>query len=116
MKLKKSEKWILAITLSVMLLALGLTAVRGGEETVFRFEQNRVLSRGDAEQNGDRININTATAEQLQELEGIGPALAEKIVAYREANGDFKRIEDIAFVSGIGSEKFDGIRDEITVD
>jgi len=48
-------------------------------------------------------------------LPGIGPAIAAKIVAYREQNGKFKSIEDIMNVSGIGQSKFNNIKDFITV-
>jgi len=62
-----------------------------------------------------KININTATVEELDSLPGIGPAIAAKIVAYREQNGKFKSIEDIMNVSGIGQSKFNNIKDFITV-
>ncbi len=63
-----------------------------------------------------RVNINTASAEELdQRLDGIGPALAERIVAYRQSNGPFQSIEQIKDVSGIGEKKFAAIRDVITV-
>ncbi|HOM01657.1 MAG TPA: helix-hairpin-helix domain-containing protein [Acetivibrio sp.] len=63
-----------------------------------------------------KININTATLEELDTLPGIGPSTAAKIVAYREQNGEFKTIEDIMNVSGIGQSKFNNIKDFITVD
>ena len=62
-----------------------------------------------------RININTASAEELTSLSGIGPSRAEDIVAYRESHGAFKTIEDIKSVSGIGQSIFDKIKDRITV-
>lgn len=61
------------------------------------------------------VNINTATQEELEALPGIGPALAERIVAYRQENGPFEQIEDIQNVSGIGGATFENIRDQITV-
>ncbi len=61
------------------------------------------------------ININTATAEQLDALQGVGPATAQKIVDYRSANGPFKTIDDIKNVSGIGDAKFAAMKDSITV-
>ena len=61
------------------------------------------------------ININTASQFELESLPGIGPTTAEKIIAYREANGPFRRIEDIVDVSGIGSGTFERIKDLITV-
>jgi competence protein ComEA len=62
------------------------------------------------------ININTATADELDALPGIGPTLAQRIVDYREAHGPFLAIEDIMKVSGIGSATFDNIKDLITVE
>jgi competence protein ComEA len=49
-----------------------------------------------------KININTASADELTQLKGVGPKLAAGIVAYREANGPFKTVEDIVNVKGIG--------------
>jgi competence protein ComEA len=53
-----------------------------------------------------KININKATSEELQTLSGIGESTAEKIINYRKENGDFKQIEDIKNVPGIGDSKF----------
>lgn len=64
---------------------------------------------------GGKININTATAAELETLPRIGPTMAQRIVDYREANGPFKTIEDIQNVPGIGPTTFAGIKDLITV-
>ena len=61
------------------------------------------------------ININTATAEELTQLKGIGEVIAQRIVDYRNENGAFSSIEDIMNVSGIGEKKFEAIRDNISV-
>jgi competence protein ComEA len=61
------------------------------------------------------VDINAASAEELDELPGIGPTTAQKIVEYRELNGPFQRIEDIMNVSGIGPATFEELRDLITV-
>lgn len=63
----------------------------------------------------DMVNINEATQTQLEELPGIGPSTALKIMEYRKENGDFKQIEDIKNVNGIGEAKFDKIKDYISV-
>lgn len=62
-----------------------------------------------------KININTANKEELQSISGVGPALAEKIVAYRNSNGKFKKIEDLKNVNGIGENKYKNIKDSICI-
>ena len=61
------------------------------------------------------VNINTATADELQELPGIGPTLAQRIIDYRNENGPFSNVADLLNVSGIGSGKLQDILDYITV-
>jgi len=61
------------------------------------------------------ININTASAEELDALPYIGQVRASEIIAYRQAHGPFKRIEDVMKVYGITQEIFDRIKDLITV-
>ena len=62
------------------------------------------------------VNLNTATAEQLVELRGIGPDLAQRILDYRASNGPFKSVDELTNVKGIGKGKLDKIRDVITID
>jgi len=71
--------------------------------------------RGTVPQGDGRVNINTADSEQLQELSGVGPATAEKIIEYREENGRFSKIEDIKNVSGIGDKTFEEFKDDIKI-
>ena len=66
-------------------------------------------------ESGGKININTATIEELDTLPGIGPGYAQRIIEYREVNGPFSSIEEIILVSGIGDATFEKIRDSITV-
>ena len=62
-----------------------------------------------------KININTANANTLQTLPGIGPVLSERIIEYRNQNGLFGVIDDIKDVSGIAEKKYEGIKDLICV-
>ena len=61
------------------------------------------------------VNINTATAAELEALPGIGPAKAKAIVAYRQQNGQFKTVEDLKKVKGIGEGIFSKLKDEASV-
>lgn len=64
---------------------------------------------------GDKININTASVEELDKLPGIGPSIAGAIIDYRTKNGPFQQIESINDVKGIGDALFEKIKDQITV-
>ena len=66
-------------------------------------------------QTSTKININKATQAELENLPGIGPSTASKIVTYREENGKFESIENIKDVSGIGDAKYNSIKDLITI-
>ena len=61
-----------------------------------------------------KVNINTASMDELSKLDGIGESKAQAIIKYREENGNFKTIEDITNVSGIGSSVYEKIKDNIT--
>jgi len=67
-------------------------------------------------QEGEKININKASVEQIAKLKGIGPKYADRIVQYREEHGPFKTPEDIIKVRGIGPKMFDSNKDRITVE
>jgi len=63
-----------------------------------------------------KININTASAEELAQLKGIGPSHAAKILAYREKNGPFKMPEDLVQVPGIGQKTFEANQELLIVE
>ena len=64
---------------------------------------------------GGKVNINLADRGELEELPGIGPTLAERIIAYREKTGGFRSVEELKQVSGIGEKKLEEIRDLVEV-
>ncbi len=61
------------------------------------------------------VNINTATADELQQVPGIGPATAEKIIHMRRAYGRFKRVDDLLSIKGIGRKRLEKMRKYLTV-
>lgn len=65
--------------------------------------------------NGQKVNINNADESELDELPGVGPSTAQKIIQYRKENGEFKSIDELKNVSGIGEAKFQKIKDLICV-
>jgi competence protein ComEA len=65
---------------------------------------------GDSPSDKGVVNINTATAEELQLLPRIGPALAERIIAFRETNGKFEKAAELVAVKGIGEKSLDSLR------
>lgn len=64
---------------------------------------------------GEMVNINTADVEGLKKLKGIGPAMAQRIIDYREANGSFQAPEDIMQVKGIGKAKYAKLKEQIAI-
>lgn len=61
------------------------------------------------------VNINTADATALEALPGVGPALAARIIAWREENGPFRAVDELLAVSGIGERTLDGMRDQVAL-
>ena len=61
------------------------------------------------------VNLNKASLEELQIVRGIGPAIADRIMQYRQEHGRFEKLEDITQVKGIGEAKFQKIKTQITI-
>lgn len=86
-----------------------------GEESTWPVSDGGTSGSIAVSQVGAGININSASLEELNRLPGIGPVLAQRIIDYRQQHGPFRTIEDIQNVSGIGPQKYDGIKEIITV-
>ena len=120
-KITKTEKYLLLLT-AIFLLCLGLLyftdhrSVGGGDYTVTPQYTAQEPEAPDPPAVPGKVNINTADAAQLEALDGIGPTLAQRIVAYREEHGPFADIESIMDVNGIGAGIFETIRQQITVE
>lgn len=81
-------------------------------EEINQFDSSETISE---EIESYLININTADAETLATLNGIGPSKAQKIIDYRSSNGNFTSIDEIMNVSGIGEKTFEKIKNNITI-
>ena len=98
MKLKrKSLVWILALGLCVALAPVAALAQKAKAAST------------------EKVNLNTATQEQLETLPGVGPAMAKRIVEYRTKVGKFAKIEEIINVKGIGEKRFQKMKDRLVV-
>ena len=62
---------------------------------------------------GQPVSLNNATVDQLDELDGIGPATAQKILDYRKEHGGFGSVEDLKQVSGIGPKRFEALKEKV---
>lgn len=113
----KSEIILLGLT-AVFLCALAGLSLRDRQDRVpgVVIETEEEVPREEIAPDFPPVDLNTATAEELDTLPGIGESLARRIIAYREANGPFGSIEEIMEVSGIGEAKFAELEDRVTVD
>ncbi|MBW9094745.1 ComEA family DNA-binding protein [Microbacterium jejuense] len=87
----------------------------GEQLPVPRIGESAPASAGASATADGRINLNTADASQLEELPRIGPALAERIIAWRDDNGRFTSVDDLLAVPGIGDKMLSSLRDLVTV-
>ncbi len=84
-------------------------------DTVLKDHDLLVIPAKKEEIEPPRISINTADAEELTALNGIGPSTAEKIIAYRQEHGLFQNLQELMNVPGIGQTKYNAILDQITL-
>ena len=113
----KSEIILLGLT-AAFLCALAVLSAQDRQERIpgAVIETEVEVPREEIAPDFPPVDLNTATAEELDTLPGIGESLAGRIIAYREANGPFGSIEEIMEVSGIGEAKFAELKDRVTVD
>lgn len=116
--LSKGETWIAALTLVFILGMAGVYA-----RATCMDEGDYIIRTGKLAQETVaieavrwQVNINTAAAEELTALPGVGEALAERIIAYREEHGRFRAAEELLEVKGIGESKFAEMKDWIILE
>ena len=113
-KVTKTEIFSLVLTAAFVLGAVGVFLSGGWQRGGVNITTQK---RTDVQENlPQKININTADEAQLQQLPGIGPVLAGRIVAWREENGAFVIVEDLLAVEGIGLATLEGLREMVVTE
>ena len=129
MKLRNTNLILIALAAAFLLFAAGFCVGRlqtDGNTRVITMRQPAAVSESATQamssteetaamQQGAKLDLNTATAEELMTLPGIGEVLAGRIVAYRAAHGSFSSIDELAQEAGIGEKRIDDIRDYVTL-
>lgn len=115
----RNDEIISLILVTILLFYAGAKIVRGGNLKGVKIERKTEINRANLtlqkEIQPRKVNINTATRKELETLPRIGPKLAQRIIDYRKEQGNFKSIEEIEKVKGIGKKTFERLKDLITV-
>ncbi len=102
--------------LDAELSGLNLAAkLRDGEKVAVPRVGELPQTSGDAPGTEKLVNLNTAPASDLDQIPGIGPVLAERIIDYRESHGGFRKVEELNQVEGIGPKKYADLQDKVTI-
>ena len=118
--MKKRGQWIYFGTL--FLFAAFLTVFflwrNGGKALQIRTEHPVEITAATEASTASvgKLDLNRATAEELETLPGVGPVLAERILTYRQEAGNFRSVEELLQVEGIGKARLEGLRDYVTVE
>ena len=111
-KLSKTETFLLALTALFLVTAVSVRLLTP-RAAASQYTVEALTPSEETEE--DRVNINTASASELDTLPGIGPVLAQRIIDRRTEQGPFTSVEELLEVDGIGQATLDGLREFITV-
>lgn len=108
------ERKALIFILSVLLVGAGLHFLLR-VQALNKFFYKDMLVSVESSPAPVKVNINTASADELTKLKGIGPSLAERIVAYRTEHGPFTSADELTRVKGIGNKKLQQLKDALVI-
>lgn len=114
-KLSKTETFLLALTALFLVTAVSVRLLTPRAAASQYTVEALTPSEETEETEENRVNINTASASELDALPGIGPVLAQRIIDRRTERGPFTSVEELLEVDGIGQATLDGLREFITV-
>ena len=110
--MKKDKLVLLGVCFAFLVLIIGVFISRNIGDDPYDTVQSEMIETADTDA---RLDINEMSAAQLEAIPGIGEMLAKRIVAYREANGPFRTLEEVMNVEGIGEKKLDQIASLVKV-
>lgn len=101
------KQTFVSLVLALLVVTLGVAAAHADGSP-------RVQRVATVAESAQRVDLNSAGSEELQSLPGVGPALAARIVAFRQENGPFRTVDDLLAVKGIGPKMLEKLRDKLT--
>ena len=114
--LEKRERLILFVLLIILLIGLAFGYYQKRAVRVDVRQGNFNYSAEDTPSETLKININESDSAQLMRLKGVGKVLAGRIIEYRSTNGNFRSVEELKKVKGIGGKLYEKIKDEVSID
>ena len=106
---------ISSVFVITLVLFIGSGAVIAQSDTKNKEAAASEEIEGKEEAKAGKININTANAEQLMQIPGVGEGTAANIIDYRNKNGDFKTLDQLKEVQGVGEKKYEKMKDMLTM-
>jgi len=116
------EKRVIAALGLFLITGLGVSAYKKSAARPvvgtgqFSYKDNKAISDFDSARQARRVNINTATLEELETLKGVGERIARRIADHRSSKGAFSSVEDLSSVKGVGQKILAENRDRLTVE
>lgn len=114
--LEKRERSVLLILIAILLIGIAFGFYQRRPAYVGVRSDSFVWSERNPSAENLKININEADIAKLMKLKGVGKVLAGRIIEYRSANGNFRSVEELRKVKGLGQKLYEKIKDEVSID
>ena len=114
--LEKREKFILLALLAMLLIGLAFGLYQKRSVRIDVRPDNFTYPAEGPSTETSKININVSGSAELMKLKGVGKVLADRIIEYRSTNGNFREVEELKKVKGLGGKLYEKIKDEVSID